>query len=215
MLERTTELTSGQNQPPQFQPAEINMSKWISNGWDLTMKDFGSFLLLSFVYVALLTLAFSTWIIGLIVAGPLTAGFFYIIFNRIRGGNFYLGDIIKGFEVWVPAALADILISIFVGLGFMFLIIPGIIISALYLFAIPLIIEKRMDFWQAMETSRKLVSRNLLEFSIFMLLLYVILFIGILLLGVGILVALPVVFAAIAYAYVDLFGLENEKQTSH
>ncbi|MDZ7331482.1 MAG: hypothetical protein ONB13_05575 [candidate division KSB1 bacterium] len=214
MREQTTDLTMQQNQTSQFQPGEINMSKWISNGWDLIMKDFGNFLLLSFVYVALLTIAFSTWIIGLIVAGPLTAGFFYIIFSRIRGRNFYLGDIIKGFEVWVPAALADILISIFVGLGFIFLIIPGIIISALYLFAIPLIIEKRMDFWQAMETSRKLVSRNLLEFSIFMLLLYVILFIGVLILGVGFLVALPVTFAAIAYAYADLIGLENEEQAS-
>lgn len=215
MREQTTDLAKQPNQPPQFQPGEINMSKWISNGWDLVMKDFGNFLLLSFVYVALLTIAFSTWIIGLIVAGPLTAGFFYIIFNRIRGRNFYLGDIIKGFEVWVPAALADILISIFVGLGFIFLIIPGIIISALYLFAIPLIIEKRMDFWQAMETSRKLVWRNLLEFSIFMLLLYLILFIGILLLGVGFLVALPVTFAAIAFAYTDLIGLEHEKQANH
>ncbi len=209
MLESTTQLPTSQNQPPQVQIGEINMSRWISNGWDLIMKNFGGFLLLSFVYAVLLGAAFSTWVIGLILAGPLTAGFFYIIFRLIRGKDFYIGDIAKGFEVWIAAALADILISTFSALGFIFLIVPGIIISALYMFAIPLIIEKKMDFWQAMETSRKVVSRNLFELSIFMLLLYIILFLGFLLLGVGLLVALPLVFAAIAYAYVDLIGLDN------
>ena len=120
-----------------------------------------------------------------------------------------MGDIAKGFEVFVAAVLADILISVFVGIGLALLIIPGIIISALYMFAIPLIMEKKMDFWQAMEYSRKLVSKNLFELSIFMLVLYILLFIGVLLLLVGFFVALPIVFAAIAYAYSDLIGLEE------
>ncbi len=209
MVEKGSELPIPQHPP--IQPGEINMSKWISNGLDLIMKDFGNFLLLSFIYVVLITVAFSTWVIGLILAGPLTAGFFYIILNRIRGREFYIGDIAKGFEVWIAAALADILISIFAGLGFIFLIVPGIVISALYMFAMPLIIEKKMDFWQAMETSRKVVAQNLFELSIFMLLLYILLFLGVLLVGVGFLVALPVVFAAIAYAYADLIGLEETK----
>jgi len=191
------------------QTGEINISRWITNGWDLVMNDFGNFLLLSFIYIVLLTVAFSTWIIGLILAGPLTAGFFYIILNRIRGKEFYIGDIAKGFEVFVAAVLADILISVFISIGFAFLIIPGIIISAIYMFAFPLIIEKRMDFWQAMETSRKMVTRNLFELSIFMLVLYIFLFIGVLVFLVGFFVALPIVLAAIAYAYSDLIGLES------
>ena len=73
----------------------------------------------------------------------------------------------------------------------------------------PLIIEKKMDFWQAMETSRKVVTKNIFELSIFMLVLYIFLFVGVLLLLVGFFVALPIVFAAIAYAYCDLIGLEE------
>ncbi len=205
----TEKLNTSENEIIVSQTGEININKWITNGWDLVMKDFGNFLLLSFVYIVLLTVAFSTWIIGLILAGPLTAGFFHIILNRIRGKEFYIGDIAKGFEVFVAAVLADILISVFTGIGFLFLIIPGIIISALYLFAFPLIIEKKLDFWQAMETSRKIVTRNLFELSIFVLVLYILLFIGALLLLVGFFVALPVVLAAVAYAYCDLIGLEE------
>ena len=209
MNENVSNKISSEDKLKISQTGEINISKWIMNGWDLVMKDFGNFLLLSLIYVVVLTLAFSTWVIGLILAGPLTAGFFYIIFNRIRGKEFYMGDIAKGFEVFVAAVLADILISVFVGIGLALLIIPGIIISALYMFAIPLIMEKKMDFWQAMEYSRKLVSKNLFELSIFMLVLYILLFIGVLLLLVGFFVALPIVFAAIAYAYSDLIGLEE------
>ncbi len=209
MIEKVNNTKSSANKLTVSQTGEINISKWIMNGWDLVMKDFGEFLLLSFIYVVLLTVAFSTLIVGLILAGPLTAGFFYIILNRIRGKEFYIGDIAKGFEVFVAAVLADILISVFVGIGFTLLIIPGIIVSALYMFAFPLIMEQKMDFWQAMETSRKVVTKNIFELSVFMLVLYIFLFIGVILLLVGFFVALPIVFAAIAYAYCDLIGLEE------
>lgn len=188
---------------------DVNISKWIMNGWDLVMANFGDFLLLSFIYIVILAVASTTFIVGLILAGPLTAGFFYIILNKIRGREIYIGDIAKGFDVFIAAVLADILISAFVFIGFTFLIIPGIIISALYLFAFPLIIEKKMDFWQAMEASRKLVTRNIFELSIFMLILYILLFVGVMLVLVGFFIALPIVFAAIAYAYCDLVGLEQ------
>jgi len=194
-------------------PAAINISKWIMDAWDLVMADFGEFLLLSFIYIVVLTLAFSTWIVGVIIAGPLTAGFFYIIFSRIRGQKIYIGDIVRGFDVFLASVLANILVSAFVSIGFMVLIIPGIIISALYMFAIPLIMEKKMDFWEAMETSRKLVSRNLFELSVFMFVLYLFLLIGVLLLLVGFVVALPIAFVAIANAYCDLIGLETPAGT--
>lgn len=206
MTENVIEIN---NESSSAKTDEINISKWIMNGWDLVMANFGEFLLLSFIYIVILAVASTTFIVGLILAGPLTAGFFYIIFNKIRGREIYIGDIAKGFDVFIAAILADILISVFVFIGFTFLIIPGIIISALYLFAFPLIIEKKMDFWQAMELSRKIVTRNIFELSIFMLILYIFLFFGMMLLLVGFFVALPIVFAAIAYAYCDLVGLEE------
>jgi len=187
----------------------VNMTKWITNGWDLVMSDIGQFLLLSVIYLVLLTIAFSTLVVGLILAGPLTVGFFYIIFNRIRGNPIKIDDIAKGFNVFLAAVLADLLISAFIMIGFAFLIIPGIVVSALYMFAFPLIIEKKMDFWEAMETSRKVVMKNIFELSVFMLILYILLFIGTLMLLVGLIFAVPLVFAAIAYAYIDLIGLEQ------
>ena len=125
------------------------------------------------------------------------------------GKAIHIGDLSKGFNFFIAAVLADILITVFCSIGFFFLIIPGIIISALYMFTFPLIIEKNMDFWQAMETSRKVVTKHIFEMSAFMFVLYLFLFIGILLFLVGFIFVLPICISAISFAYKDLFGLSE------
>ncbi|HDP99501.1 MAG TPA: hypothetical protein ENN22_10020 [bacterium] len=188
---------------------KINIAKWINEGWDIVMANFAEFFIISLIYVIVLIATSSTLIVKFLFTGPLTVGVFLIIFNKMRGKPIQIGDIAKGFNFFVAAVLADILVTVLVGLGFIFLIIPGIILSAMYMFTFPLILEKKMDFWQAMETSRKLVTKNLFELSVFMLMLYILMFVGFLLFLVGFLVALPITFAAIAAAYRDLFGLES------
>ena len=188
---------------------EMNIGKWINESWDFVMANFTDLIIISLIYVILVLAASSTVVMKFILSGPLSVGIFYVIFQKIRGGEINIGDISKGFNFFVAAVLADILITVFVSIGFFFLIIPGIVISALYMFAFPLILEKNMDFWEAMETSRKVVTKNIFELSVFMLVLYIFMVIGVLLFFVGFLVALPIVFAAIALAYKDLFGLEE------
>lgn len=192
---------------------EINIGKWINEGWDLVMANFAEFMIISLIYVILIIIVSSTILVKFIFAGPLSVGIFYIIFNKMRGKAINIGDIAKGFNFFVAAVLADILITVFTMVGFTLLIIPGIIISALYMFTFPLILEKNMDFWQAMETSRKVVTKNIFELSIFMLVLYILMIIGVLLLFVGFIVALPITFAAIAVAYKDIFGLEESNDS--
>ena len=186
---------------------EIHLGKWINESVDFVFSNFTDFLIISIIYVILIIVAASTLLLKFIVAGPLTVGLFYIIFNKMRGGSIHVGDLSKGFNFFIAAVLADILISVFVAVGFIFLIIPGIVISALYMFAFPLILEKELDFWEAMETSRKVVSKHIFELSVFMFLLYVFCLIGLMLLLVGFLVALPIFFVAVAMAYRDIFGL--------
>ncbi len=186
----------------------INIAKWVNEGWDLVFANFWEFIIISIIYVVVIFAASSTILLKFLFAGPLTVGIYYVIFQKMRGKPMQIGDISRGFNFFVAAVLADLLISVFVWIGFIFLIIPGIVLSAMYMFAFPLILEKNLDFWQAMETSRKVVQKNLFEFSVFMFLMYVFLFIGILLFGVGFLIALPITFAATAAAYRDVFGLE-------
>jgi uncharacterized membrane protein len=194
-------------------PAQVNVGKWISEGWNLVFSELGFYLLLAIIYVVVIAIASSTAIGGFIVAGPLEAGIFYILFQKMRGVPASIGDIGKGFEFLVASILANILIGVFVAIGFVFCIIPGIILSAVYLFTFAFIIEKEMDFWAAMEASRNVIKKHLFEMSIFVVLMGIILLIGVLACGVGVFIAIPVCFAAIAFAYKDLVGINPASPT--
>jgi uncharacterized membrane protein len=70
-----------------------------------------------------------------------------------------------------------------------------------------LILDKGLDFWAAMEMSRKVVSRHWWKaFGLFLVSLLILL-LGTLVFVVGVFVALPVVTAAMIFAYEDIFGV--------
>jgi len=77
---------------------------------------------------------------------------------------------------------------------------PGIYLGVAYSFTTALIVDRKFDFWEAMETSRKVISKRWFSFFGFVLVLVLINIVGALLLGVGLL-------CAIAAAYQDILGL--------
>ncbi len=105
----------------------------------------------------------------------------------------------------IPEGLAFILIVI----GILFFI-PAIYFGISYTFAVPLVVERRWEFWTAMEHSRKVVARH--WFGIFWLLLVVgiINFVGLCLCGLGLLVTVPLTYGVIVAAYNNIFGLADQ-----
>jgi uncharacterized membrane protein len=72
-----------------------------------------------------------------------------------------------------------------------------------------LVIDHRMEFWQAMETSRKIVTKNWFAFFVLALVLFLVNLLGVLALGVGLLVTAPVTACAAAIAYKEIVGLHS------
>ena len=87
------------------------------------------------------------------------------------------------------------------------LILPGIYLAVAYILTVPLIIERKLGFWDAMEASRKIVTKRWFSFFGFGLLLLLINIVGALLCGIGLLVTVPVTYAAIVSAYENIVGL--------
>jgi len=96
--------------------------------------------------------------------------------------------------------LAAILIYIMSILGFILLVLPGIYLTIAYIFTLPLIVDKGMDVWQAMELSRKMVTKHWFKVFGLMLILSIIMGLGALAFGVGLIWAVPLMF-------VTLYGL--------
>ena len=94
---------------------------------------------------------------------------------------------------------------------YLLIIMATMLFFMLFLFTPLLIVDRHLGFWRAMELSRKTVQGRLFGIFIFIFFGILISGAGIIALGVGILVALPVVSAATAAAYADLFGLQSQE----
>ena len=189
---------------------EVTIGKWIGEGWELVKSDFWNFVLLTLIYLVLISATGSTIVVTAIIAGPLTYSYYYIILQKLRGQPFNLNDLVKGFYNFLPAFLAGLLISLFSFIGLWFCIIPFFIINAMYSFTYPLMIERKLDFWDAMEESRKLIWQNIGMFTLFTVVGGLVALLGLLLCCVGILFTMPIYYCAIVFAYRDWVGLTPE-----
>jgi len=197
---------------------DINLGHWLEKGWKLYWSDAANFTILSLIYTSILAiLGTLTAGIGLVfVWGPLNIGFFYLILNKVRNKDyrFDFSELAKGFNYYIPSVLANVIIFTFFIFGFIFCVIPCIIVAAIYLFVYILILEYDMDFWEAMEASRKIVSKHLFEFSIFTLIHFILYLVGITFCFIGIIPVIAFVNCSIVIAYDELVGIHLDKQNN-
>jgi hypothetical protein len=176
---------------------------WIGAGWDIVTQDFGMFMLLGLVFWALNTM------VPIIIHGPLIAGLHIFCMKKLLGRRAVFADLFSGFNFFIPTLIASLLIALLVSVGFALCIIPGLILAAMYKFTYLFIVDKRMDFWQAMQASHAVVKNDYFGFTMFVLLLILVNFLGLLCLVIGLLITVPLSFAAITVAYRELVGFEQ------
>ena len=187
---------------------QVRIGDYFSQGWALFTRNPGN--LIGFLVLSVLISAAAAFVpfSGLLLT-PLTAGYYVFIFKMIKDEPVEFGDFFKGFNFFLPIVISSLLIGIFVAIGLILLILPGIYLAVGYLFVMPFIVDKEMHFWQAMEVSRKLISKNWFPFFGFILLLGLLNFAGALLLLVGLLVTIPWSICAMVAAYADIVGLAS------
>jgi hypothetical protein len=103
--------------------------------------------------------------------GVLYGGLYLVFLNRIRGRPAGVGDTFAGFNIaFAQLVLVGLLTTFLTGIGFACcLIIPGLYLFVAWTFSVPLVADRRLEFWSAMELSRKVVTR--VWFEVFGLLL--------------------------------------------
>jgi len=175
--------------------------KWIGEGWELVKADMGTYVLISLIFFLLNGVPF--------IQGALIAGFHIYTMKKIMGRPAEFGDLFKGFNFFIPTLVAAILIGLFTFLGTLLCIIPGLVVAAMYKFTYLFIVDKRMDFWPAMEASHAVVKNDYFGFTMFLLLAVLVNILGALCCIVGLLVSIPVTFAAITVAYKEIVGFDQ------
>lgn len=188
------------------------------------------------VYVCLLAGSFIPCVGGviqLIIQGPLMGGMYWFFLKLIRRQEATVGDAFAGFSsgflqlflvtlvsgllvavalipggiiAFIGVSLGSDLTPFIIGIGVLFALIPAVYLNVCWIFGLPLVMDKKIDFWPALELSRKIVSMHWLNVFLLLLVCFLVVVAGFLALCLGVLVAAPVVMAAIAYAYEDIFS---------
>jgi uncharacterized membrane protein len=179
---------------------DVNIGSCIGRAWDLFTADFWPMIGVS----ALILVILGT--VG-ILAGPLMGGLFWYYLKKVRREPTQVSDAFAGFnQSFVPLFLGALVAGLLASIGFMACILPGIYLAVAWKLALPIIIDKRLGFWDAMEVSRKVLTRCWWSFFLFLIVCALINIGGILLCGVGLFFTWPLTMLALTFLYEDFFG---------
>jgi uncharacterized membrane protein len=136
-----------------------------------------------------------------------TAGLLNYYLRLIRKQPATMGDAFAGFTTeFVPLVLLGLVSSLLALVGYALCVLPGIYLAVAWWFALPLVIDRHLGFWDAMEISRKVVNKHWFYVFAFVLVIGLLGVAGIVACCVGIFVTMPIFWAAWMYAYEDIFG---------
>lgn len=149
-------------------------------------------------------------ILSSVLSTLLTAGLMYMGVKRAARKTVVWKDIFSGFDVAGKIIFAAILQTILVVIGCMLFILPGIYLMVGYLMTMPLIIDRKLSPWQAMEVSRKAI--HTIWWKVFGLCLVALFICSVsaIPMGIGLIWTVPMSVVMIGIVYYSLFGYEKK-----
>jgi len=104
---------------------------------------------------------------SLVFLGPLEYGVSFAFLKASRGNRLQAQDMFDVFQNWGNAILARLITGIIITVGFFFLIIPGIIFACKLAFVPYLVVDRKMDAIDAVQTSWRMTSGH--AFTVFLI----------------------------------------------
>ncbi|MGA7564159.1 MAG: hypothetical protein WBW55_13210 [Desulfobaccales bacterium] len=213
--------------------ASLPLEKYLKAGWDLFKRFPGGFICFSLFYflmqAACNSIPWLGWVAGLALPA-LLMGNFIVSAKLLQGVKPHFSDFFLGFRFFLPLLLAFWSAAALIAIG-MLLIVPGVYFLVSYVFAAPLVVDRRLTYRAALRLSRRTVKQfwsnmfifclllllvNLFSLVVFFNLLRLAIFAPIVNLfgpfayGLGLLASLPVSCCAVTAAYADLFGWQSD-----
>lgn len=148
-----------------------------------------------------------TMILASAAAYPFMAGLNMVGIRRAAGQPFSFNEIFSHFGRTVPLLLTALLMMLLIYIGFFLLVLPGIYLAVAYMLAIPLVVERGLSPWQALEASRKAISQHWFKAFGLFLLIGVIVMLSAIPLGIGLIWSIPLFVVAMGVLYRTIFGV--------
>ncbi len=148
--------------------------------------------------------AVTSWFSGIFTAGLMLMGI-----RRALEQEVSWTMVFAGFSKALTITIALVLQLILITIGFALLVLPGIYLSVGYALTLPLILEKGLGPWEALEASRRAIHKK--WWTVFGLYLVMMLLVSVsaIPLGLGLIWTLPMFFVLIGILYVRFFGSDE------
>ncbi len=206
------EATLGFAKQRSFMEKSFSIGEAVSYGWDTFKKNAWLFITLAAIDLVLNSIpnivsretSPEKNLIGLLVWLASTAiqiGIVTITLKVLDSKKTGMSDLFQNISCYWRYLGATILYGFIVLIGFILLIVPGVIWAIKYQFYGYLIIDKKMGIMESLKKSGEMTKGVRLDLFGLGLVLLGVIILGALVLGVGLLAAIPTVWLATAYVY--------------
>lgn len=137
-----------------------------------------------------------------------TAGVFYIGVRRAAEKSYSWKMIFDGFSMAVKLIVASILMTLLIVSGVVLLVLPGIYLAVGYTMTLPLMLDRRLDPWQAMEVSRKAIHKVWWKVFGLFFVMGLIYMVSAIPFGIGLIWTVPMSVVLVGVVYRYLFGVQ-------
>ena len=106
-----------------------------------------------------------------------------------------------------PTDIPELGITFFAGniIGLLIIVIPTTYLAISWAYSMVLIVDRKMNFWPAMELSRKTITKHWFQIFFFLIAIGIIASLGVIVCGVGLFVTIPMAMTMLAASYVHIF----------
>lgn len=187
--------------PPVVLPAEFSVWGFIGQAWALVKPYWLELGLIFLIHLALGSVPYVGGCVQLVIGGAIMVGIWRAILGVVDGRRPEIGMMFSGFDRFGEAFLATLVGGVLTFLGLLALVVPGVLLSLMWCFALAILAERRVGFWEAFRLSAALTRGYRWKLFLLGLANLLLVLLGLLACCVGIFVAEAVAFTALALAY--------------
>jgi uncharacterized membrane protein len=146
-------------------------------------------------------LSFLAFVYGILVVGPVQYGMAFAYLKAARGDKLEIKDMFEAFRNYWNAVLASLFVGVIIFIGFILLIVPGIIFACKLAFTPYLVVDRKMAVMEAIEESWRMTGGHAWKVFFIGLLSIPICIAGLLCFCVGIIISIMWINLAFASLY--------------
>lgn len=151
---------------------------------------------------------------GLVAATPVWAGYLMIGVRRAADLQVRASSVFDYFPKMINLIITYLLSVLMISVGLILLVLPGIYLAVSYWLAIPLVADKNLSPWRALEASRKAITKKWFTVFVLTLMIGIIVAASAIPLGIGLIWTVPWSLVATGVLYRNVFGVEQSTPTA-